>query len=67
MKIKGIVIKYNGTSGIIEDENNITYIFTINNIKDDVEIKENDKVIFIAEKFKTVEVEENIATFIEKI
>lgn len=67
MKIKGIVIKYNGASGIIEDENNITYIFTINNIKDDVEITENDKVIFIAEKFKTVEVEENIATFIEKI
>ena len=66
MKIKGIVVKYNQASGIIKDENNIKYIFTKNNIKDDLALKENDEVIFLPEKFNTIEITENIATFIEK-
>ena len=67
MKIKGTVVKYNQASGIIKDENNISYIFTRNNIKNAIMLKENDEVIFLPEKFNTVEVEENIATFIEKV
>ncbi len=67
MKIKGKVIKYNDASGIIRDNDNNTYIFTKNNIKNDIELKEDDKVMFLAEKFKTIDVDENIATFIENI
>lgn len=66
MKIKGTIIKYNQSSGIIKDKDNVSYIFTKNNIKNNVELKENDEVMFRPEKFQTVEVNENIATFIEK-
>lgn len=66
MKIKGTIIKYNQASGIIKDKNNVCYIFTKNNIKNNTELKENDEVMFRPEKFQTVEVNENIATFIEK-
>ena len=67
MKRKGIIIKYNQASGIIKDEQNINYIFTKNSLKKDVPLKENDKVLFNPEKFQTVDVTENIATFVEKI
>lgn len=67
MKIKGTIIKYNQASGIIKDKDNVSYIFTKNNIKNNTELKENDEVMFKPEKFQTVEVNENIATFIEKI
>ena len=67
MKIKGTIINYNQTSGIIKDKDNVCYIFTKNNIKNNTELKENDEVMFTPEKFQTIEVNENIATFIEKI
>lgn len=65
-KIEGKVLKYNGISGTIIDQNNNEYLMIKNNIKDDEVILANDIVIFIPEIFKTVEIEENVATFIEK-
>ena len=67
MKIEGIVIKYNKASGIIKGNNNIEYIFTKNNIKGDIELSINDKVLFLPEEYKTIEVSELIATFIERL
>lgn len=67
MKIEGIVIKYNGASGIIKGNNNRDYVFTKNNIKNNIELNTNDKVLFLPEEYKTIEVNEFIATFIEKL
>ena len=66
MKIKGIVTEYNKISGVIED-GKTKYIFTNKNIKKNNKVKKGDIVKFLPETFKTVEVKENIATFIEKI
>lgn len=65
--IDGIVIKYNGNSGVIVDKDNNEYLLLKNNICNDEIININDHVKFIPEIFKTIEVEERIATFIKKI
>jgi len=65
--IKGIVIKYNGNSGVIVDKENNKYLLLKNNICNDEIININDNVKFVPEIFKTIEIEEKIATFIRKI
>lgn len=65
-QIEGKVIKYNGNIGIIIDEQEKEYLILKHNIKNDEEITVNDNVIFIPELFKTIEIEERVATFIEK-
>lgn len=64
--IDGKVVKYNGNSGIIIDKNNNEYLLLKNNICNDEIININDSVKFIPEVFKTIEIEEKIATFIKK-
>lgn len=64
--IDGKVIKYNGNTGIIIDKDNNEYLIIKHNIKNNEKISINDDVIFIPEIFKTIEIEEKIATFIER-
>lgn len=65
--IKGKVIKYNGNTGMIVDRNNNEYLMLKNNICNGEIIDINDNVMFIPEVFKTIEIEEKVATFIKKI
>ena len=65
MKI-GKIIDYTGSSGFIIDNNGCKYIVSSINILYD-NPKNGDLVSFNIEKFKTVEVEEFIATFVKKI
>lgn len=65
IKIEGKVIEYNGNTGIIIDKNNNEYLILKHNIKNNKEIAINDDVIFVPELFKTIDIEEKIATFIE--
>jgi len=65
-QIEGKVIEYNGNTGIIIDKLNNKYLILKNNIKNDEDININEDVIFIPEIFKTIDIEEKIATFIKK-
>lgn len=65
-KIEGKILKYNGHTGLIVDENNYQYLMTSDNIKNNVQLKVGDIVLFLPELFKTIEIEERIALFIEK-
>ena len=65
MKKVGIIIKYDGNTGIIKDNDNKEYLFNKNNLLNRVEI--NDKVKFNVEIYETVEIKKLMATFIEKI
>jgi hypothetical protein len=66
LKNIGKIINYNGSSGFIIDNNGEKYILSKNNILYSNPQNE-DLVIFKVEKFKTVEIEENIATFVQKM
>lgn len=65
MKNIGKIINYTGGSGMIIDNNGKKYIVSKNNISYP-NPQNGDLVTFKIEKFKTVEVEENIATFVSK-
>ena len=65
-KIEGKVTNYNGSSGTIIDKNNNKYLLLNHNIINNEQINNNDIVTFIPELFKTIEIEEKVATFIEK-
>lgn len=65
MKNIGKIINYTGGSGTIIDNNGKKYIVSKNNINYP-NPQNGDLVTFKIEKFKTVEVEENIATFVSK-
>ena len=62
----GKVLEYNGSSGYIISDNGIKYILLSQNIVDE-DIKKDDYVSFREEIYKTVEIEEFIATFVKKI
>ena len=65
-KLIGKIIKYNGSSGLIVDENNNQYLLLNHNIVGNEKINVDDIVSFLPEVFKTIEIEEKVATFIEK-
>jgi len=62
----GVIIDYNGSNGIIVDSNSEEYILLAQNIMYD-NPKNGDQVSFAVEVFKTIEIEEKIATFVRKI
>ena len=62
----GKVIEYNGSSGYIISDDGNKYILLAQNLVND-NIKENDYVSFKEERYKTVEIDELIATFVKKI
>lgn len=64
MKSIGKIINYNGSSGLIINNNGEQYILSKNNILYS-NPQNGDLVTFKVEKFKTIEVEENIATFVQ--
>ena len=64
--IDGKVFEYNGNTGIIVDNDNNKYLLLKHNICNNEIININDKVKFIPEVFKTIEIEERVATFIKK-
>ena len=64
MKNIGKIINYNGSSGLIIDNNGEKYILSKNNILYS-NPQNGDVVTFRVEKFKTIEIEENIATFVQ--
>lgn len=66
MKNIGKIINYNGSSGLIIDNNGEKYILSKNNILYS-NPQNGDVVIFKVEKFKTIEIEENVATFVQKL
>lgn len=66
IEIEGKVIKYNGNTGIIIDKAKNEYLILKHNIKNNEDIAINDDVIFVPELFKTIDIEEKIATFIER-
>ena len=66
MKNIGKIINYVGCSGLIIDNEGKKYILLKDNILY-LNPKIGDLVTFKVEKFKTVEIEENIATFVAKV
>lgn len=65
-KSVGKVIDYNGSSGTIINEEGNKIIFSQNNVISN-DLQEGDYVTYNTEVFKTIEVEEKIATFIKKV
>lgn len=65
-QIEGKVIEYNGNTGIIRDIQNNEYLILKNNINQSENISINDDVMFVPEIFSTIDIEEKIATFIQK-
>lgn len=66
MKNIGKIINYNGSSGLIIDNNGEKYILSKNNILYS-NPQNGDVVTFKVEKFKTIEIEENVATFVQRL
>lgn len=66
MKNIGKIINYTGSSGIILDNNGKKYIVSKNNISYP-NPQNGDLVTFKIEEFKTIEVEEKIATFVQRL
>ena len=66
MIVHGKIIEYDGSSGFIKDTEGNTYILAKHNIlyKNP---KVGDYVSFIPEVYKTVEIEEKIAVFVQLI
>ena len=62
----GKVIEYNGSSGYIIGDNGEKYLLLTQNIISN-DIKTGDYVSFREERYKTVEIDELIATFVKKI
>lgn len=66
MKNIGKIIDYVGGSGLIVGSNGNKYILSKSNILYQ-NPQNGDLVTFKIEKYKTVEVDENIATFVSKV
>ena len=66
MKNYGKITEYNGSNGYITSKDGIKYILLSQNILYD-NAKIGDYVSFKEEIYKTIEIEEKIATFINKI
>lgn len=62
----GKVVDYNGSSGYIVSKEGVKYILLSQNILDE-DIKIDDYVSFKEERYKTIEIDELIATFVKKI
>ncbi len=62
----GKIMDYNGSSGYIIDKDGNKYVLLSQNIlyKD---AKKDDYVSFKVEIYKTIEIEERIATFVKKV
>ena len=65
MRKIGKVIAYDEKTGKIVDDKLKTYIFTSEDILGDVKV--NDVVLFSPEVYRTIEVTENVAKFVEKV
>lgn len=65
IKTIGKIANYKAGSGLIIDSNGIQYIVTKQNIMYP-NPKNGDLVSFNIEKFKTVEIDVNLATFVKK-
>lgn len=65
MKNIGKIINYNGSNGLIIDKNGEKYILSKNNLLYS-DPRNGDIVTFKVEKFKTIEIEKNIATFVQR-
>ena len=62
----GKIVNYNGSSGYIISEDGIKYILLSQNVLyKDAQV--GDYVSFKEERYKTVEIDELIATFVKKI
>ena len=62
----GKIVNYNGSSGYIISEDGVKYLLLAQNIIND-DVKEGKYVSFKEERYKTVEIDELIATFVKKI
>ena len=65
MRKIGKVLAYDEKTGKIVDDKLKTYIFTSEDILGDVKV--NDVVLFSPEVYRTIEVTENVAKFVEKV
>ena len=65
MRKIGKVLAYDEKTGKIVDDKLKTYIFTSEDILGDVKV--NDVVLFAPEVYRTIEVTENVAKFVEKV
>ena len=66
MRKIGKILAYDNNTGKIVDDKLKTYAFTSNDILGD-EVKVNDIVLFSPEVYRSVEVTENVAKFVEKV
>lgn len=66
MKNIGKIVNYNGSSGFIINDNGKKYILSKNNILYP-NPKNGDIVTFKVESFKTIEINETIAIFVQKL
>jgi len=65
MRKIGKVLAYDEKTGKIVDDKLKTYIFTSEDILGDVKV--NDVALFSPEVYRTIEVTENVAKFVEKV
>ena len=65
MRKIGRVLAYDEKTGKIIDDKLKTYLFTSEDVMG--EVKVNDMVVFSPEVFRTVEITENVAKFVEKV
>ena len=65
MRKIGKVLAYDEKTGKIVDDKLKTYIFTSEDILGDVKV--NEVVLFSPEVYRTIEVTENVAKFVEKV
>lgn len=66
MKIIGKIVNYTGGSGLIMDSEGNSYILLENNLLYSVP-QIGDIVSFQVEVFKTIEIDEKIAVFVNKV
>lgn len=62
----GKVVKYDGRSGNIIDDQGINYLFLASDVVSK-EIKSGDYVTFHKEIFSTLDIKKNVARFVSKI
>ena len=65
-KIRGKIIRFDGFSGSLTDDNNIVYIFSNDDLISD-NLKINDFVSFEPEKFTTIDNTFYVARFVKKL
>ena len=65
MKKNGIVKEYDGYCGTIIDEKKEEYLLLKKEITNNIELKVNDEVDFIAEEVKAIQNDVKIARFIK--